>query len=259
MFGVLILNFEILNITVMASISETGHWVNISNFGVLIERLEEFGVAYDPENEDISIANLRSKLSVAEALHREYIVAHEKTKIPINERELLFGRICKIAVRALNVYVASNATKASIADVRGFVNKLTGRYVRVKRLEDGSRDPKHVSNSRQGYVQKAEHFHMLVELLRNDVHYAPKEVHLQIGGLEGLLGEANDANDCIGGLEAKVAKKRLERDHALYDLGTGLCDLALACKSYVRGVYGPGSPEARSVVGIRLRRFYRMG
>jgi len=242
----------------MASNSETGHVVNIANFRVLIERCEEFGGVYDPENVDISIAQMRAKWSAADALQSAYIVAVEATKIPINERELLFRNIGKIAVRSMNVYIASKASRPAIEDVKGYVNKLTGRYVRVKRHEDGSRDPKHVSRSEQGYVKKAEHFAMLIELLRNDANYAPKEVSLQLDSLEALLADAKMATAEIFGLEAEATMRRLERDHALYDLGTGLCDLALSCKSYVKGVFGAGSPEARSVVSIRLRRFYRM-
>lgn len=242
----------------MASNSETGHVVNIANFRVLIERCEEFGAFYDPENADISLVHMWAKWSAADVLHSEYIAALEATKIPINERELLFRRIGKIAVRALNVYIASKASKPAIEDAKSFVNKLLGRYVKVKRLEDGSRDPKHVSSSEQGYVKKAEHFTMLIELLKNDVNYAPKEVAIQIGSLEVLLAEAKGANTEIIELEVEATKRRLHRNHALYDSVKGLCDLALACKSYVKGVFGPGSPEARLVVSIKLKRFYRM-
>lgn len=242
----------------MASTWETGHGVNIANFRVLIERCEEFGAAYQPVNEEISIVAMRTRLSAAEALQREYFVALDGTKIPINDRELLFGEIKKTAVRAVNIYKASKAAANSIEDVKGFMGKLTGRNVKVKRLEDGSRDPKSVSNSQQSYVKKVEHLTMLIGLLKHDVHYAPNEEALQIESLEALLARAKAANEAIFGLMAQVDVSRTARDHALYDPGTGLVDLSMACKHYVKALFGGKSPETKSVVGVSLRRRMRM-
>jgi hypothetical protein len=242
----------------MASKWETGHGVNIANFGIMIERCEEFGGAYQPGNAEISIAGMRAKLSKVEALQREYIVALEATKIPINERELLFGEILKTAVRVVNVYETTNASELSVKDARGFLNKLTGRNVKVKRLEDGSRDPKYVSNSRQSYVMKTEHWAMLVNFLKYDSNYTPNEATLQVASLEALLVRAKESNEIVDGLMAELIVRRTARDHALYDAGKGLVDVTLLCKKYVRAVFGGRSPEAKTVDGIRIRRFYRM-
>jgi hypothetical protein len=52
--------------------------------------------------------------------------------------------------------------------------------------------------------------------------------------------------------------KRTARDHALYDIGTGLVDLTVSCKKYVKGLFGAKSPEADSVVRIKFRRIMKL-
>lgn len=242
----------------MASTSETGHIVNLANFKKIIERCEEFGTVYDPPNTDITLANMTSKWTEADGLHSECLVALEATKIPINDRELLFQEILRLAVRSVNLYACTKATKLAVRDARGYLNRLTGHRVKIARLEDGTPDPNYVSNSQRSYVKKTEHLERLIELYKTDSNYAPNEAVLQISNLEQKLEEAKAINDDVHGLIARAIKKRTDRDHALYDVGTGIVDLSLACKKYVRSLFGANSPEAASVTSLSLRRFMRL-
>lgn len=242
----------------MASTSETGHVVNIANFRKIIDLCEEFGETYDPVNADISIASMTAKWTAVNVLHGEYIVALEGTKIPINDRELLFQEISRVAVRTVNLYASTKASKLAIKDAKGFVIRFTGRNVKIPKLEDGTPDPKYVSNSQQSYVKKTEHFEKLIELYKADSNYASNEELLQVANLETLLANAKSANQNVHDVVATAIKKRIDRDHALYDIGTGLYDLSMACKKYVRGLFGPKSPEAMSVVSIKLKRNFKL-
>lgn len=242
----------------MASTSETGHVVNLANFKKIIERCEEFGDTYAPANAEITLANMTAKWTAADILHSAYITALEATKIPVNDREILFEEIRKIAVRTVNIYASTKASKAAIKDARGFLIKFSGTNVRIPKMEDGTPDPKYVSNSQTSYVKKVEHLEMLIGLYKNDTNYTPNEALLQIANLEELLAKAKTANSGLQDVIAQAIKSRIDRDHALYDIGTGLYDLSVACKRYVRGLFGPQSPEAKSVVSIKLRQNMRL-
>lgn len=243
----------------MASTSETGHAVNIANFKVLIERCKEFGGVYNPPRSDLSVASMMAKLEYAEQLHKEYNVALEETKIPINDREILFLNMNRLVVRSYNLYLSTVAMEESKKDAKGYLMKITGRNVKVPKLEDGVTPvANYVSNSQRGFAQRTENFERLVNLYKADLNYSPNEAILQVGSLETLLENLRTANDAVNAVVAKATVRRMARDHALYDAGVGIIDLAFACKLYVKGLFGGLSPEAASVVGVRFRRILRM-
>jgi hypothetical protein len=73
-----------------------------------------------------------------------------------------------------------------------------------------------------------------------------------------LLNNLKSANNEIGILIAHEITFRTNRNHSLYDIDLGVIDITLACKKYVRGLYGAKSPEARSVTGIYLKRVMKI-
>jgi hypothetical protein len=95
-------------------------------------------------------------------------------------------------------------------------------------------------------------------LYKTDSNYAPNETELAIASLESLLIDLKNANNDVFKVNTIALKYRTERNHGLYDINTGVIDISLACKKYVRGLYGTKSPEARSVTGIYLKRVMRI-
>ena len=243
----------------MASASETGHAVNIANFKVLIERCKELGSGYCPPNLLLSVGEMTSKLNNAEVLHRDYIAAVARTKIPINEREVMFAALERLVVRVCNLYLCTEASEASKRDAKAYMIRITGRYVRVPRLTDGvTPAPNYKSNSQKSFVQRTSNFEMLVNLCKVEELYTPNEPGLQVASLEDWVDKLKAATKKVDAAVAEAMIRRVARDHALYDAGVGVIDLASACKMYVKGVFGGLSPEAMSVVSIKFRRIMRM-
>jgi hypothetical protein len=131
---------------------------------------------------------------------------------------------------------------------------MRGYGVKVAKLPDGTPDPKGVSTSHQGYVQRADAFKQLVDLYASETNYAPNEVELQVATLQNLYLQMKKLNDTIGNIIGPVEKLRADRDTALYAKDTGMVDISLACKAYVRGLFGAGSAESKMVSGIKLTR-----
>lgn len=242
----------------MASTSETGHAVNMANFKKIIDRCVEFGTDYNPPNADIAIATMTAKWTSVDGLHSDYLAALEETKLPINEREILFDNLNKIVVRSVNLYESTKASSQAKKDAAGYKLKITGQKTKIKKLQDGTPDPNYVSKSQRSFTQRVNNFEKLVRFYETDANYAPNENTLKIASLETMLGNLKTANENVNQLVVRAIQKRIERDHGLYDVGTGIYDLSVACKKYVKSLYGAMSPEALSVVAFKLRRVMKL-
>lgn len=238
----------------MASNAETGNAINISNFKKLIDICTAYGLPYNPSNTDLTVANMTLKWTGADTAHKNMNTALQNAKGPINARQILFEPADKLVTRTLNYYESTKATKQAKEDAKALADDFRGFGIKVEKLPDGSPDPAHVSTSHQSYVKKQETFRNLVELYKSDPLYAPNEVPIQIVTLDVLATAMKTANDGIGTIIAPVDNLRIVRDHALYDDETGILDLQAACKDYVIGLFGAGTPEAKLATGIEFRR-----
>ncbi|MFI5218803.1 MAG: hypothetical protein ACHQNT_04880 [Bacteroidia bacterium] len=238
----------------MASNSETGHSVNISNFKLLIDKCTAFGVPYNPSNARLTIANMTTLWTTGDTAHQSLTAAIQAAKNPINARQILFEPTEKLVTRTLNYFKSTAASDQIKADAKGLADRFRGYGVDVDLLPDGTPDPADVSTSHQGFVQKADTFKQLVDLYASDANYAPNEVELQVATLTILATAMKTANDNIGTIIAPVGTLRITRDKALYEENTGMVDVAQDCKNYVKGLFGATAPETKTVTGIKFTR-----
>jgi len=236
----------------MSSNSETGHVKNMDGGQFIIDRCITFGPTYNPSNLRLTVANMGALRMSCHALHVTYKDALMAAKDPINIREARFEYAYRIVIKSIHYFESTDASDAIIADARGLVRKFTGSNIKVKRLPDGTKDPSHVSNSQQSYVQRQDTFNQLVQLYAGNANYAPNEVELQIVQLEALANELHVLNNDMNSVLAPVTAAKIERDHALYDAEAGLVDVMLACKKYVKSVFGVNSPEYKSISGVKF-------
>jgi hypothetical protein len=242
----------------MASTSETGHFVNLENYHTIIERITEFGTDYDPLTDKIKIPQMTIQWTDGNTLHQDYIVAIEATKLPVNNREDLFDIMTERVKRSFNLYGSTNASVRNLKDAKGCADKITGKNIKVKRLENGTPDPKSVSNSQLSFTKRADNFKHLIEIYKSDPNYATTDTELMTVNLLALLADINAANVIIKSLIQKSNLKRIARDESLYLVGTGIIDVSLACKKYVKSLYGVNSLQAKTIMSIPLRRFMRI-
>ena len=238
----------------MATVSETGHAVNISNFKIMIDSCTAFGVDYNPSNTDLTVVNMTTLWTAGDTAHQTLTTAVQNSKNPINEREILFKPADKLVTRTLNYFESTKASDEIKKDAKGLADRFRGYGVEVEKLPDGSPDPDDVSTSHQSYVQKADTFKQLIDLYASDANYAPNETELTIATLTTLWNDMKTLNDNIGTVLAPVETARIARNEALYAEGTGIVDVAMACKDYVQGLYGATSLEAKMIRGIKFTR-----
>lgn len=238
----------------MSSTSETGHAVNISNFKLLIDKCDGFGTAYDPSNTDLTIVNMTVVWTTGNTAHVTLTTAIQNSKNPINAREILFEPGDKLVTRTLNYFESTKASKQIKKDAKGLADRYRGFGVKVAKLADGNPDPADVSKSHLGFVQKGDTFRQLVDLYKSEPLYAPNEAALKTGALSPFADAMKNVNDKIGTILAPVENARIARDKSLYAAGTGMVDVAAACKDYVQGLFGATSAEAKLVRKIKFTR-----
>jgi len=242
----------------MASRSETGIKTNLSNYRLMIDRITEFGTNYNPSNVLLLKTNMTLQWTDAKTLHEDYLTALEAASVPMKNRETKYESLKKIVIKSINFFESTTANRLAIEKARGIVKIMLGYNVKVQRLEDGTPDPKHISNSHQSYNEVINRFFELLQLYISNTEYAPNENAIKITELQTLYTDTETLNTSVNGVVAHAIQLRHDRDHALYDIGPGIIDVSLACKKYVRSLYGPGSDEAKSITEITLTRFKKM-
>jgi hypothetical protein len=245
---------KIKNLSKMASNSETGHSVNISNFKLMIDKCTAFGVTYNPSNTDLAVANMTTQWTTTDAAHQTLTAAMQNAKAPINARQILFDPVDKLVTKTLNYFESTKASKQIKKDAKGLADRYRGFGVKVNKLPDGTPDPNSVSTSHQSYVQKADTFKQLLDLYKSEPLYAPNETALTTATLTTLYNAMKAANDTIGTILAPVETARITRDNGLYAEDSGIVDVAAACKDYVQGLYGASGAETKLVRKIKFTR-----
>ena len=238
----------------MASNSETGHSVNISNFKMLNDKCTAFGAPYNPSNANLTIANMTALWTTGDTAHQTLTAAIQAAKNPINDRQILFEPVEKLVTKTLNYFKSTAASDQVKTDTKGLADRFRGYGGKVDKLPDGTPDPAQVSTNHQGYVQKADTFMQLVALYGSDANYAPNETDLKVATLTTLATAMKAANDNIGTIIAPLGMARITRDKALYADKTGMVDVAQDCKNYVKGVFGATTPETKTVTALKFTR-----
>lgn len=242
----------------MGSKSESSHVENIASFKTLIGYCEGFGSDYNPCNDDLSVASMTARCAAVETMHHDYIVGKMATKLPINEKIELIIKLKKTAIRTKDFFEGTKASNSTKDDVKGFVRKITGSNVRRKRNKDGEPIGEWVSNSHLGTPDILNNFHGLLELVKAEPSYDPNIPELTVASLYALYDEVVAANTLVYSVRKVETLLRIARNEGLYMEDTGLVDVSLKCKKYIRALYGARSELAKLVSSFKLTRFMKI-
>lgn len=227
---------------------------HINNFKIVIDNCSMFGAQYNPSNPLLTIPSMNSSWSNTITLHETYTGLLMASKHHVNARQALFRSAILIVTRSYNYYLSTTASDAAKRDAKSIADRLRGHGVKIPKLPDGTKDPNHISNSHQGFSSRTEAMRELAAFYAADPNYAPNEPQLQASALLALADQMQATNNQLSQVIAPVTAARIDRDHALNHKNTGLYTLVKAVKKYVKAVFGPSSPEYRSISGIDFRK-----
>jgi len=237
--------------------SETGHGINISNFGHLIDVVSSYS-KYSPSNPDLIIANMKAKLDEAKLLENALTGAGGREKTDGSDRKDLFKSINKLMTRILNHYCSLKVSLRMKGKAKKMVAVIRGDNVRKKKSKDGKPIPNQKSKSHLGFINRIYNISKLIAWLEIQPVYSPNENDLKVSSLKTFVTTLTNSVDDVNKLSIDTGTKRAMRNVCLYKVGPGVIDIALACKKYVRSVYGARSQQALEVGKIKFRRFMKL-
>ena len=242
----------------MLTSKETGLMKNVANFRQLISFCTAYGAKYTPIKDNLVLINLNTKHNEAESV----IESAKRAKVALddasNERQILFQPLKKLTTRVINALKVSGASEEKIKDAMAMSRKIHGRRATaLKTNEDAAPEAeaveaKTISVSQQGYEMLVGHFQHLIQILETEVNYNPIENDLKIASLSQYRSDLQQVCDRVVSAYTACINARSHRDEILFDKTTGLYQVALGVKQYVRSAFGSQSPQSKQMGRLRF-------
>lgn len=243
----------------MPNNSETGHAVNVANFNDLISFVTGYGNAYNPSNSSIMLPALQTLATEAETALAGINAAIPAYNAAVAAREVLFSPLSKLVTRVMSFLKASGVSAQVYDQVNTVARKIKGTrasaIIKPETPVEGA-EPipvvKQVSASQMSYDSRAENFGKMIQLLAGIGEYNPNEEDLKVTTLGGLMDELKAKNNAVIAAEVPLSNARIARNEVLYTETTGLCDIALTVKNYVKAIFGITSPQFKQISKLKF-------
>ena len=239
----------------MSSTSETGHAVNLVNFQTLESRCAGYGIRYNPTNPRLALTNMQTISDNVLAALQNIANTKPAWDNAINIRQTIFADMVKLSTRIINAFeVTENVTDKQVDDARTIIRKIRGERKSKKIVNPSPDDAVQISASQQSYANQILHFLELVGIVSAEPTYAPNETELQVAQLQAFQDSMGDAMDNVINAQNPYLAALQERNTLMYAPTTGLVDVALDAKKYVKSVSSISKEEYQQISGIKFTR-----
>jgi hypothetical protein len=116
-----------------------------------------------------------------------------------------------------------------------------------KALEAEGKEVNQISASQMSFDNRIENFDRLIMLLSSIPLYNPNEEELKVETLKALHNQLKEKNSEVILPIVQLSNSRITRNTILYKENTGLVDIALDSKTYIKSVFGATSPQYKQV------------
>ncbi|OFY26407.1 MAG: hypothetical protein A2275_00475 [Bacteroidetes bacterium RIFOXYA12_FULL_35_11] len=263
----------------MTSTTETGHDKNVANLEDLISRCTGFGTAFNPSKAALKIPALNALQTSGRNVIQALKVAETAFDNATNTREIAFNPLKKLCTRIVNSLEVSGATKQTIADAITINRKVQGVRATPKKSKNAldafiesthkdagtdstgttttpvATEPKQISVSQQSYDSYIDHLTKLIQVISTEPLYTPNETELKVATLNTTLTNLKSTNTAVINATTTYSNALLTRNTTLYQPSTGLVDLALEVKKYVKSLFGATSPQYKQISKIAFRKY----
>lgn len=243
----------------MASTSETGHAKNVANFEKLIAETSAFGETFNPSKATLKLTALNTQLATARAAIAAVNSAEPAYKNAVSARDAAFAPLGKLITRVNNALKASDTTVQEDESALTLVRKLQGRRATAKKTEDEKKaaaaDGKEIveiSSSQMSFDSRLDNFDKLIKLLSSIPAYAPNEPDLKVEALTALYNDLKAKNMAVINAETPLSTARIARNEVLYKQNTGIVDISVDVKNYVKSVFGATSPQYKLISNLKF-------
>ena len=259
----------------MTSTSETGHAKNVANFELFIACCGGNGAAYSPSKNALKIPQMQTTLTNGKNVLQtvkttEIVFENNRNSREINVSPAILQ---KFSTRILNALEATDASKQTINNAKAINRKIHGKRAgstkKAKTTKPeatatpaSSNDStttseaqiNQISVSQLSFDSLIDNFAKLVVLLGAEPLYIPNEADLKVTALNTDLAYYRTLNSAVITSSIPYKDALIARDITLYQDNTGLVDIALAAKKYIKSVYGATSPQYKQVSAIAFKK-----
>ena len=243
----------------MASTSETGHAKNVANFDELISFVTGYRESYNPSKATIKLDALKALSDHAKTSINAVSSMEPAYKSAVAAREVVFIPLSKLTTRIMNSIKATDTTVQVDENARTLVRKIQGVRATAKKTEDEKKalaekgkEVVEISTSQMSYDNRLDNFFKLIQLLSSVPEYSPNEKELKIEHLNTILDDLKAKNAAVVESYIPLSNARISRNNLLYKENTGLYDVALDVKNYIKSVFGATSPQYKQVSKIKF-------
>jgi hypothetical protein len=244
----------------MASTSETGHAKNLANFEELISFVTGYGTTYNPSKTLIKLTalqNLSGNAKSAISAVNNSLPAYSNA---IAARDAAFAPLSKLVTRVINALKATDTTEQVDENARTLVRKIQGTRATPKKTEAekqaaaaNGKEITEISSAQMSFDSRLDNFDKLIKLLTSVALYAPNEAELTVASLTALYSDLKAKNSAVTVASVPLSNARIARNDIFYKADTGMVDIALAVKIYIKSLFGATSPQYKQVSGLAFR------
>jgi hypothetical protein len=232
------------------------HEQNVANMDEMITRVQTFGEKYQPSRDALLISNLTKIKVDGESSITDTHTASAQLQFAVSARKTLYKGFNAFVTRIINALKASGVSKEVYDQAQIIIRDLRAQRASDKTESTETTETAAESESRSvtlhlsAYDRKASNFNRLTVFLKEIPGYKPNESDLTVEAITAKSAEYKNANVAIRTAAVEVDSHTNNRDKILYEDENGLVDVGLAVKSYVKSVFGAGSPQYKAISNI---------
>ena len=245
----------------MTNTSETGHAKNVTNLESLITSIIALETSYNPSRDSIKLTSLQTLLTASTESLNAVNIAQAAYSNAVAARKVAFEPFSKLITRVMNSLKASGVSTQVVQSARTIVRKLQGRRASAKiteeekkALEAEGKEVNQISASQMSFDNRIENFDRLIMLLSSIPLYNPNEAELKVETLKALHNQLKEKNTEVILPIVQLSNSRIARNKILYSENTGLVDVALDSKTYIKSIFGATSPQYKQISKLRFIR-----
>lgn len=245
----------------MTNTSETGHAKNVTNLESLITSIVALETSYNPSRDSIKLPALQALLTASKESLNAVNIAQATYSNAVAARKVAFEPFGKLITRVMNSLKASGTSTQVVQSARTIVRKLQGRRASAKiteeekkALEAEGKEVNQISASQMSFDNRIENFDRLIMLLSSIPLYNPNEAELKVETLKALHNQLKEKNTEVILPIVQLSNSRIARNKILYSENTGLVDVALDSKTYIKSIFGATSPQYKQISKLRFIR-----
>lgn len=244
----------------MASTSETGHAKNVANLDDLISFVTGYGTAYNPSKPTLKLTALQTLSTNAKNTLNAVNAALPAYSNAVAAREVAFEPLSKLSTRLMNALIATDTTDQVDESAKTLVRKIQGARATAKKTDEEKaalkaegKETKEISSSQMSYDSRLDNFDKLIKLLTSVILYAPNEAELKVTALTTLYNDLKAKNAAVVAATTPLSNARISRNDILYKPNTGLVDIALDTKTYIKSLFGATSPQYKQISKLEFK------